>query len=166
MTANAAGTNGLKCLSKHGGARDNKFLMSNRDNDWPTLLNFHYRTPKRPDRGAIELLHPSRIFNERFLFLTVIIPIFTRITNLQKWQGRLKSCRQVFDEPLMTYTVSKAVTYASLFWSCSLAAVAVVLPNPHWARVVGCGLHSVCVIHKGGPCLSFMDINRFMTNWR
>jgi hypothetical protein len=27
-TANAAGTNGLTCLPKHGGARDNKFLSS------------------------------------------------------------------------------------------------------------------------------------------
>jgi hypothetical protein len=27
-TANAAGTNGLTCLPKHGGARDNKFLVS------------------------------------------------------------------------------------------------------------------------------------------
>jgi hypothetical protein len=26
-TANAAGTNGLTCLPKHGGARDNKFLV-------------------------------------------------------------------------------------------------------------------------------------------
>jgi hypothetical protein len=27
-TANAAGTNGLTCLPKHGGARDNKFLVT------------------------------------------------------------------------------------------------------------------------------------------
>jgi hypothetical protein len=28
-TANATGTNGLACLPKHGGARDNKFLVTN-----------------------------------------------------------------------------------------------------------------------------------------
>jgi hypothetical protein len=27
-TANAAGTNGLTCLPKHGGAQDNKFLVT------------------------------------------------------------------------------------------------------------------------------------------
>jgi hypothetical protein len=27
-TANVAGTNGLMCLPKHGGARDNKFLVT------------------------------------------------------------------------------------------------------------------------------------------
>jgi hypothetical protein len=28
MTANKAGTNGLTCLPKHGGARDSKFLVT------------------------------------------------------------------------------------------------------------------------------------------
>jgi hypothetical protein len=47
-TANAAGTNGLTCLPKHEGVRDNKFLVTH------PLLNFRDRTPKRTDRGAIE----------------------------------------------------------------------------------------------------------------
>jgi hypothetical protein len=29
-TANAAGTNGFSCLPKHGGARDNTFLVTHR----------------------------------------------------------------------------------------------------------------------------------------
>jgi hypothetical protein len=50
-TANAAGTNGLTCLPKHGRARDNK--LGHPSNDWTMLLNFRDRTPKRNDRGAI-----------------------------------------------------------------------------------------------------------------
>jgi hypothetical protein len=32
--------------------------------------------------------------------------------------------------------------------------------HPHWARVVGYGPLSLCVIHKEGPCPSSEDINR------
>jgi hypothetical protein len=32
--------------------------------------------------------------------------------------------------------------------------------NPHWARVVGYGLFSLCVIHKEGVCHRSGDINR------
>jgi hypothetical protein len=53
-TANAAGTNGLTCLSKRGGARYNDF--GHPSNDRPTLLKFRDRTLKRTDGGAIELL--------------------------------------------------------------------------------------------------------------
>jgi hypothetical protein len=34
--------------------------------------------------------------------------------------------------------------------------------NPHWARVVGFGLFSLCVILKEGLCPSSGDINRMM----
>jgi hypothetical protein len=34
--------------------------------------------------------------------------------------------------------------------------------NPHWARVVGYGPCSLCVIHKEGLCPSSRDINRLM----
>jgi hypothetical protein len=34
--------------------------------------------------------------------------------------------------------------------------------NPHWARVVGYGLFSLCVIHKEGLCPSGGYINRLM----
>jgi hypothetical protein len=34
--------------------------------------------------------------------------------------------------------------------------------NPHWARVVGYGPFSLCVIHKEGLCPSSGDINRVM----
>jgi hypothetical protein len=34
--------------------------------------------------------------------------------------------------------------------------------NPHWARVVGYGLFSLCVIHKKGLCPSSGDIHRLM----
>jgi hypothetical protein len=50
---NAARTIVLTCLPKHGGARDNKFLVTH---DWPKLLNFRDHTPKHTARGAIELL--------------------------------------------------------------------------------------------------------------
>jgi hypothetical protein len=34
--------------------------------------------------------------------------------------------------------------------------------NPHWARVVGYGPFSVCVIHKEGLCPTSGDINMLM----
>jgi hypothetical protein len=34
--------------------------------------------------------------------------------------------------------------------------------NPHWARVVGYGPLSLCVIHKEGLCSSSGDINMLM----
>jgi hypothetical protein len=34
--------------------------------------------------------------------------------------------------------------------------------NPHWARVVGYGPFSLCVIHKEGLCPSSGDINGLM----
>jgi hypothetical protein len=34
--------------------------------------------------------------------------------------------------------------------------------TPHWARVVGYGPFSLCVIHKEGLCPSSGDINRLM----
>jgi hypothetical protein len=34
--------------------------------------------------------------------------------------------------------------------------------NPHWARVVGYGPFSFCVIYKEGPCFSSREINRPM----
>jgi hypothetical protein len=34
--------------------------------------------------------------------------------------------------------------------------------NPHWARVVGYGLFSLCVIHKEGLCPRSGDINSIM----
>jgi hypothetical protein len=34
--------------------------------------------------------------------------------------------------------------------------------NPHWARVVGYGPFSLCVIHMEGLCSSNGDINRLM----
>jgi hypothetical protein len=34
--------------------------------------------------------------------------------------------------------------------------------NPHWARVVGYGPFSLCVIHKEGLCPSRGDTNRLM----
>jgi hypothetical protein len=34
--------------------------------------------------------------------------------------------------------------------------------NPHWARLVGNGPFSLCVIHKEGLCPSSGDINRLM----
>jgi hypothetical protein len=43
------------------------------------------------------------------------------------------------------------------------AVLAVVRPtNPHWARVVGYGQFSLCVIHKKALCPSCGDINRLM----
>jgi hypothetical protein len=53
--ANAAETNGLMCVPKHGGARDNKFLVTHPMTD-QRYLQLTDRTPKRTDRGAIELL--------------------------------------------------------------------------------------------------------------
>jgi hypothetical protein len=34
--------------------------------------------------------------------------------------------------------------------------------NPHWARLMGYGLFSLCVMHKKGLCPSSGDINRLL----
>jgi hypothetical protein len=65
----AAGTNALRCLLKHGGARDNKFLVTH---DWPKSLNFRDHTPKRTDRGVIELLASVNNIVIKFSTLPVI----------------------------------------------------------------------------------------------
>jgi hypothetical protein len=52
----AGGTNGLTCLPKHGGARDNKHF-GHPSNDWPTLLNLRNRTPKRSRGHRAPHLH-------------------------------------------------------------------------------------------------------------
>jgi hypothetical protein len=36
--------------------------------------------------------------------------------------------------------------------------------NPHWARVVGYGPFTLCIIRKEGLCPSSGDINMLMTN--
>jgi hypothetical protein len=52
-TANAAGTNSLTCLPKHGGGQDNNFF-GHPSNHWPILLNFRDRT-----RGHRALPHTT-----------------------------------------------------------------------------------------------------------
>jgi hypothetical protein len=42
------------------------------------------------------------------------------------------------------------------------AAFAVVSTHPYWARVVGYGPFSICIIHKEGLCPRSGDINRLM----
>jgi hypothetical protein len=53
-TTNAAGTNGLTCLPKHGGARNSKFLS-------PTSLNFSERTLNALTSGLSSFLKPTLI---------------------------------------------------------------------------------------------------------
>jgi hypothetical protein len=42
------------------------------------------------------------------------------------------------------------------------AEFVVISTNPHWARVVGYGPFSLCVIHKEYLCLSSGDISRLL----
>jgi hypothetical protein len=51
-TANAAGTTGLTCLPKHGGARENKFLVTHTMTEQRCLTSAIART----DHGVTELL--------------------------------------------------------------------------------------------------------------
>jgi hypothetical protein len=62
-SANAARTNGLTCLLKHKGARDNIFLVIHSKTDQGCLAS----TIARTNRGAIELLIMAHC---RLLFLT------------------------------------------------------------------------------------------------
>jgi hypothetical protein len=47
----------------------------------------------------------------------------------------------------------------SISHSCHFSKMQVSSTNPHWARVVGYGPFSLCVIHKEGLCLSSGDID-------
>jgi hypothetical protein len=64
ITGNAAGTNGLTCLPKHGGARDNKCLVTHLMTDVAFPL-------KRPDRGAMELFKPFTVKSNSFTLIEV-----------------------------------------------------------------------------------------------
>jgi hypothetical protein len=81
--------NGFTYLPKHGGARDNKFLVIN---DLPTLLDFRDRTPKRTDRGAIappvqSLVHSKSKLNmslDNKEFFQVVFASLHFVTNKQE----------------------------------------------------------------------------------
>jgi hypothetical protein len=56
------GTNDCKCnqdqrlnVPSEGWRSLKQYIFDHLYNDWPTLLNFSDRTPKRTDRGAIEI---------------------------------------------------------------------------------------------------------------
>jgi hypothetical protein len=57
MTANAAGTNSLKCLPKHGGAQDDKFWSPIRCLNFANIAYLPRLHAERTDRGVIELLY-------------------------------------------------------------------------------------------------------------
>jgi hypothetical protein len=67
-TANAAGTNGLTCLPKHGGARDNKFLVTRPMTD--QSLSFRNRKPsvltEEPSNFSGAIQQPK--YNMRMLY--------------------------------------------------------------------------------------------------
>jgi hypothetical protein len=68
MTANSAGTNGFTCLPKHGGTRDNKFLVTHRMIIKRCLTSANVRR-SAPNRYAIELLISSvSVINPLVLF--------------------------------------------------------------------------------------------------
>jgi hypothetical protein len=54
--AKAAGTNGLKCLPKHGGARGNNFLVSHAMTDQCCLPSAIARRSVQTEHGVIKLL--------------------------------------------------------------------------------------------------------------
>jgi hypothetical protein len=47
-------------------------------------------------------------------------------------------------------------------WLCVVWCRVVSSTNPHWARVMGYGSFSLCVIHKKGLCPTSGGINRLM----
>jgi hypothetical protein len=61
----------------------------------------------------------------------------------------------------VTKTNLRAAEGTLSLWS-RLYLQSLVPTNPHWARAVGYGLFSLCVIHKEGLCPSSGDINRLM----
>jgi hypothetical protein len=63
-TANAAGTNGLTCLPKHGGARDNKFLVTHPMTDQRCLASAIAR------RSALTAGPPSSSSSSEVLVFT------------------------------------------------------------------------------------------------
>jgi hypothetical protein len=64
MTANAAVTNGLTCLPKHGGVRDKKILGHPSD-DRPLRMSLNYRDCTR---RAIEHLHYNLELCKKYIF--------------------------------------------------------------------------------------------------
>jgi hypothetical protein len=115
-TANAAGTNGLTCLPKHGGARHNNFF-GHPFQDWPLrpVLSFRDRTP-----SALTARPPS----------SSIYSIFIYVHSISK--NREKNCRHelcgkpfhdpiseaychVTHKPPKTYHLSSRLQFTPLF---------------------------------------------------
>ncbi|CAG9789208.1 unnamed protein product [Diatraea saccharalis] len=78
-TANAAGTNGLTCLPKHGVARDNNFLVTHPDRPLRNFLNDNDRRPRRLST-ATELLTVIDAFSQNNVIELVKQNLFTRLS--------------------------------------------------------------------------------------
>jgi hypothetical protein len=79
MTANAAGTNGLTCLPKHGGARDNKFLVT------PSMIYQRCLTSAIARRSALTA-GPSSSSKMEYTQDIHILPQLLRYVNyMQTW---------------------------------------------------------------------------------
>jgi hypothetical protein len=60
------------------------------------------------------------------------------------------------------YLLSRTLSEGTLSRWSRLELQSLAPTNPHWARVVGYGPFSLCVIHKEGLCPSNGDTNRLM----
>jgi hypothetical protein len=152
-TANAAGTNSLTCLPKHGRARDNKFWspiqwltsmfrrwahwpLDHRARDMSYMILWWYRT------GRSSTATQSMRFGVRSRKLSNVGQL------LEGWS-------KIYYLELLRASEGTLSHWSRLHLQ-SLAPT-----NPHWARVVY-GPFSLCVIYKEGLCPSSRDINRLM----
>jgi hypothetical protein len=77
---------------------------------------------------------------------------------------KLKVMKYVFSTLLVDAKTGRggiAGTIGALTWVV-FGLIGYVPIKPHWARVVGYGSFSLCVIHKKGLCHRSGDINRLM----
>jgi hypothetical protein len=84
-TANAAGTDGLTCLPKHGGARDNKFLVTHPMTDQRCLSSAIHLQGHRAPRSSASCARISKL--SCITYLIIILQLYWKLQYLDKDQS-------------------------------------------------------------------------------
>jgi hypothetical protein len=105
-------------------------------------------------------------YHGEVIFINIIklkSPMDPRSMRFGEWSRKLSNVGQSLDRwPKMYYLELLRASERTLSRWSRLHLQSLAPTNPHWARVVGYGPFSLCVIHKEGLCPSSGDINRLM----
>jgi hypothetical protein len=112
------------------------------------------------DRKAMRLPHTYAVKSKSKYMMSSMAP---RSVRFGVRSPKLSNVRQSLDGwPKIYYLELLRPSYGMLSRWSQLHLQLLTPTNPHWARVVGYGPFSLCVIHKEGLCPSSGGINRLM----